>query len=191
MSVAVPCAVATLGSSARAGGTLEERKLPMKLVSVEYMLDGRKAVFYFTAENRIDFRDLVRDHALAPVAPVPVQRDDVAFVNLRVEIDVEFRDRSGNLRANLHGDHRIDRASRLHHVVDLALLDLDGKMLHGTAAVQAKRREEANRSRQPSKNQPFGLCFHSTFIRAESGPANIYSYRKASIGSSRDALRAG
>src|ERR1700753_1421616 len=30
LSFAVPAAVATLGSSARAGGTLEERKLPMK-----------------------------------------------------------------------------------------------------------------------------------------------------------------
>ena len=30
LSVALPGAVATLGSSARAGGTLEERKLPMK-----------------------------------------------------------------------------------------------------------------------------------------------------------------
>ena len=37
--------------------------LPMKLVNVDYSFDGRKAVFYFTAENRVDFRDLVRDLA--------------------------------------------------------------------------------------------------------------------------------
>ena len=42
---------------------IRERDLTMKLVSVDYMLDGRKAVFYFIAENRIDFRDLVRDLA--------------------------------------------------------------------------------------------------------------------------------
>ncbi len=42
---------------------IRERSLPMKLINVDYMLDGRKAVFYFTAENRIDFRDLVRDLA--------------------------------------------------------------------------------------------------------------------------------
>lgn len=42
---------------------IRERNLPMKLVSVEYVLDGRKAVFYFTAENRVDFRELVRDLA--------------------------------------------------------------------------------------------------------------------------------
>lgn len=42
---------------------IRERNVPMKLVNVEYMLDGRKAVFYFTAESRVDFRDLVRDLA--------------------------------------------------------------------------------------------------------------------------------
>lgn len=42
---------------------IRERRLPMKLVSVEYVLDGRKAVFYFAAETRVDFRDLVRDLA--------------------------------------------------------------------------------------------------------------------------------
>ncbi len=42
---------------------IRERNLTMKLINVDYMLDGRKAVFYFTAENRIDFRDLVRDLA--------------------------------------------------------------------------------------------------------------------------------
>ncbi|HZO82081.1 MAG TPA: regulatory iron-sulfur-containing complex subunit RicT [Candidatus Binataceae bacterium] len=42
---------------------IRERNLPMKLVSVEYVLDGRKAVFYFAAESRVDFRELVRDLA--------------------------------------------------------------------------------------------------------------------------------
>lgn len=42
---------------------VRERGLPMKLIKVEYTYDGRKAVFYFTAENRVDFRDLVRDLA--------------------------------------------------------------------------------------------------------------------------------
>ncbi len=37
-----------------------EMKLPMKLVEVEYLLDGSKAIFYFTAEHRVDFRQLVR-----------------------------------------------------------------------------------------------------------------------------------
>jgi cell fate regulator YaaT (PSP1 superfamily) len=44
-------------------GRIRERGLPMKLVKVDYTYDGRKAVFYFTAENRVDFRELVRDLA--------------------------------------------------------------------------------------------------------------------------------
>jgi len=40
---------------------IRESGLSMKLISVDYTLDGRKATFYFAAETRIDFRDLVRD----------------------------------------------------------------------------------------------------------------------------------
>ena len=39
------------------------RELPMKLISVEYTLDVNKVIFYFTAEGRIDFRELVKDLA--------------------------------------------------------------------------------------------------------------------------------
>jgi cell fate regulator YaaT (PSP1 superfamily) len=42
---------------------IRQRGLSMKLVKAEYTYDGRKALFYFVAENRIDFRDLVRDLA--------------------------------------------------------------------------------------------------------------------------------
>lgn len=37
--------------------------LPMKLVDVEYMFDSSKAIFYFTSEERVDFRELVKDLA--------------------------------------------------------------------------------------------------------------------------------
>ncbi len=40
-----------------------EYGLPMKIVKAEYNFDGSHLVFYFTAENRVDFRDLVRDLA--------------------------------------------------------------------------------------------------------------------------------
>lgn len=46
-------------------GRIHERGLPMKLITVDYALDGRKATFYFVAENRVDFRELVRDLANA------------------------------------------------------------------------------------------------------------------------------
>lgn len=42
---------------------IRERKLEMKLVKCEYQYDGSKAIFYFTAEGRIDFRELVKDLA--------------------------------------------------------------------------------------------------------------------------------
>lgn len=42
---------------------IRERRLAMKLVKADYTLDGRKALFYFVAESRVDFRDLVRDLA--------------------------------------------------------------------------------------------------------------------------------
>ena len=38
-------------------------KLEMKLVSVEYTFDNSKIIFYFTANGRVDFRDLVKDLA--------------------------------------------------------------------------------------------------------------------------------
>ena len=42
---------------------IQEHKLEMKLVSVEYAFDGNKILFYFTANGRVDFRSLVKDLA--------------------------------------------------------------------------------------------------------------------------------
>jgi cell fate regulator YaaT (PSP1 superfamily) len=42
---------------------VNQHKLDMKPLHVEAMFDGNKMVFYFSAEERIDFRDLVRDLA--------------------------------------------------------------------------------------------------------------------------------
>ena len=42
---------------------IEKHGLEMKLVSAEYTFDGSKIMFYFTADGRIDFRDLVKDLA--------------------------------------------------------------------------------------------------------------------------------
>jgi len=42
---------------------IHQRDLEMKLVNVSFTYDARKAVFYFVAEKRIDFRNLVRDLA--------------------------------------------------------------------------------------------------------------------------------
>jgi cell fate regulator YaaT (PSP1 superfamily) len=40
---------------------ISSRGLEMKLVNAHYLLDEQKILFFFTAENRIDFRELVKD----------------------------------------------------------------------------------------------------------------------------------
>ncbi len=42
---------------------IAEHKLEMKLVDVEYTFDNNKLIFYFTADGRVDFRELVKDLA--------------------------------------------------------------------------------------------------------------------------------
>ena len=42
---------------------IADHKLDMKLVDVEYTFDGGKVLFYFTADGRVDFRELVKDLA--------------------------------------------------------------------------------------------------------------------------------
>ncbi|MDI9478353.1 MAG: stage 0 sporulation family protein [Halanaerobiaceae bacterium] len=42
---------------------IKSHGLPMKLIDVEYTFDHNKIIFYFTAEGRVDFRELVKDLA--------------------------------------------------------------------------------------------------------------------------------
>ncbi|PRR80904.1 PSP1 domain-containing protein [Clostridium vincentii] len=42
---------------------IEEHALQMKLIDVEYTFDNNKVIFYFTADGRVDFRELVKDLA--------------------------------------------------------------------------------------------------------------------------------
>jgi len=42
---------------------IQKRNMEMKLVCTEYMFDRSKVLFYFTADDRVDFRELVRDLA--------------------------------------------------------------------------------------------------------------------------------
>ena len=53
---------------------IRERGLAMKLARVEQLFDGSRLIFYFTAEGRVDFRELVRDLA----ARVPHPHRDAA-----------------------------------------------------------------------------------------------------------------
>lgn len=42
---------------------VEEHKLDMNLVDAQYTFDGKKITFYFTSDDRVDFRELVKDLA--------------------------------------------------------------------------------------------------------------------------------
>ncbi len=60
---------------------IEKHNLPMKLINVEYKYDGSKIIFYFTAEGRIDFRELVKD-----LAAVFKTRIELRQIGVRDEI---------------------------------------------------------------------------------------------------------
>ena len=42
---------------------IQKHNMQMKLINVEYTFDGNKIIFYFTADGRVDFRELVKDLA--------------------------------------------------------------------------------------------------------------------------------
>ncbi len=48
---------------ARCGEFIAQRRLQMELVDVEHLFGGERIIFYFLAEKRVDFRELVKDLA--------------------------------------------------------------------------------------------------------------------------------
>ena len=60
---------------------IKKHKLDMNLVNVEYKFDGSKILFYFTADGRIDFRDLVKD-----LAAIFKTRIELRQIGIRDEI---------------------------------------------------------------------------------------------------------
>jgi cell fate regulator YaaT (PSP1 superfamily) len=62
---------------------IDEHKLDMKLVQAEYTFDRTKIIFYFTANGRIDFRNLVKDLAKIFKARIELRqigvRDEARF----------------------------------------------------------------------------------------------------------------
>jgi len=53
---------------------IAEHKLDMKLIDAEYSFDRTKIIFYFTAEGRVDFRELVKDLAKALKARIELRQ---------------------------------------------------------------------------------------------------------------------
>ena len=60
---------------------IKKHKLEMNLIDVEYKFDNSKIVFYFTADGRIDFRELVKD-----LAAVLKNRIELRQIGVRDEI---------------------------------------------------------------------------------------------------------
>ena len=61
--------------------TIEKHNLEMNLVDVEYKFDNSKLLFYFTADGRIDFRELVKD-----LAAIFKTRIELRQIGIRDEI---------------------------------------------------------------------------------------------------------
>ena len=60
---------------------IKKHKLDMNLIDVEYKFDNSKLLFYFTADGRIDFRDLVKD-----LAAIFKTRIELRQIGIRDEI---------------------------------------------------------------------------------------------------------
>lgn len=63
---------------------VKKHNLPMKLLHAEYTFDNNKLLFYFTAEGRVDFRELVKDLAA-------VFRTRIELRQIGVRDDTKFR----------------------------------------------------------------------------------------------------
>lgn len=64
---------------------IRRHNLPMRLIDVEITFDNSKIIFYFTADNRIDFRELVKDLAAVFRTRIELRqigvRDEAKMVN--------------------------------------------------------------------------------------------------------------
>ncbi len=69
---------------------IHKHKLEMKLIEAEYTFDNNKLLFYFTADGRIDFRELVKDLASVFRTRIELRRS--------VSDETKIRGRNRNLR---------------------------------------------------------------------------------------------
>ena len=76
------------------------RKLPMELVGAEYQFDRHKLTFYFEADRRIDFRELVRD--LFSVYKTRIWLQQLSQVNRGISLD---KTRGDSTRKDSTGSH--------------------------------------------------------------------------------------
>ena len=67
---------------------IKKHKLDMKLIDAEYTFDNNKVLFYFTADGRVDFRELVKD-----LAAVFKTRIELRQIGVRDETKIVGGDR--------------------------------------------------------------------------------------------------
>jgi cell fate regulator YaaT (PSP1 superfamily) len=67
---------------------INQHNLGMKLIDVEYTFDNNKIIFYFTADGRVDFRELVKDLASVFKTRIELRQIGVLFDALRCVIEV-------------------------------------------------------------------------------------------------------
>lgn len=72
---------------------IRKHNLDMKLINAEYTFDNNKVLFYFTADGRIDFRELVKDLAA-------VFRTRIELRQIGVRDETKIRGRNRNLRTS-------------------------------------------------------------------------------------------
>ena len=84
---------------------IKKHNLEMKLVDVEYTFDGNKILFYFTADGRIDFRELVKDLAA-------VFRTRIELRQIGVRDETKIKGGIGILRPAFVLQHLSDRVFR-------------------------------------------------------------------------------
>ena len=63
----------------------------MKLIAAEYTFDNSKVLFYFTADGRVDFRELVRDLASVFRTRIELRQIVGSFRKRISRRDLEFR----------------------------------------------------------------------------------------------------
>jgi cell fate regulator YaaT (PSP1 superfamily) len=79
-----------------------QRHLPMELVDVEHLLGGERIVFYFLAEKRVDFRDLVKD--LARVCQTRIEMRQIG-VRDEAKLLADYGDCGKPVCCNTHMPH--------------------------------------------------------------------------------------
>lgn len=150
---------------------IDKHGLVMKLIDVEYTFDKSKIIFYFTADGRVDFRELVKD-----LASVFKMRIELRQIGVRDEAKMlggigSCRTQSllpqlaGGLRAGVDQDGKgaesvSESGEDLRHLRQTDVLpEIRKRHLYGAAQRHAgyrRKGQNTGRSRQGRRDGPFG-----------------------------------